>query len=211
MTEMKGVSMLRGIMAGSVVVLTEDGSGKPIMETDQIDPPEGYRAVPKWIETQTSIAKVWELEPIEGTAQDAAVRLTMLQAQSLPDDAALSFVALYPEWVAGETYAAEQRVKYKGVLYKVLQGHVSQADWAPDTAASLFAKVLLGQDGNEPADGSCAEWEQPGSTNGYSKGDRVAHNGKLWESQVDNNTWEPGGAGVYENIWKEVRDESETA
>ena len=29
------------------------------------------------------------------------------------------------------------------------------------------------------------EWEQPGSTNGYSKGDKVTHNGKTWESLVD--------------------------
>ena len=47
------------------------------------------------------------------------------------------------------------------------------------------------------------EWEQPGSTNGYSKGDKVTHNGKTWESLVDNNVWEPGVIGT-ESLWKEV-------
>ena len=43
------------------------------------------------------------------------------------------------------------------------------------------------------------EWEQPDSTNPYSKGDKVTHNGKTWVSDVDNNVWEPGVYG-----WSEV-------
>lgn len=43
------------------------------------------------------------------------------------------------------------------------------------------------------------EWEQPGSTNPYAKGDKVMHNGKTWQSTTDNNVWEPGVYG-----WEEV-------
>lgn len=33
-------------------------------------------------------------------------------------------------------------------------------------------------------------------------GSKVTHNGVKYISQVDNNFWEPGAPGVYENIWK---------
>ena len=43
------------------------------------------------------------------------------------------------------------------------------------------------------------EWVQPDSTNSYSKGDKVTHNGKTWVSDIDNNVWEPG---VY--VWTDA-------
>ena len=42
------------------------------------------------------------------------------------------------------------------------------------------------------------DWS-PGS---WAKDVKVKHKGKIWLSMVDNNTWEPGAAGVYESIWK---------
>lgn len=199
--------MLYGTLIGeNIVLLSDEEHGKPIVEAVEPFVPENYMGKCSWTDVGTQITQTWEIVPIEGTAQDAALRLTMLQAQSLPDEAALEFVALYPEWIAGESYAAGQRVKYKGTLYKVLQGHVSQADWAPDAAPSLFAKVLPGQEGNEPEEGY-GEWVQPDSTNGYSLGDRVSHNGKIWESIFDgSNVWEPGAVGT-EALWKDITDE----
>lgn len=39
----------------------------------------------------------------------------------------------------------------------------------------------------------------------YRKGDVVKHNGKVWISTTPIlNSWEPGGVGVYENVWKEL-------
>lgn len=199
--------MIYGSLAGGVLVVSNDPSrGKPVAMTAQPDVPEGYTARYSWMDEGVSIVQTWELAPVEGTVQEAALRLSMLQARSLPDAAALEFVALYPEWIAGETYAVGDRVKYRGVLYKVLQGHISQADWAPDAAPSLFAKVLLGQEGNEPEDGY-AEWEQPDSTNGYSTGDRVLHNGHLWESIVDSNVDEPGTDNGFR--WKDLGEFAE--
>ena len=44
-----------------------------------------------------------------------------------------------------------------------------------------------------------APWEQPtGAHNAYMVGDVQTHNGKTWESTVDNNVWEPGVSG-----WRE--------
>lgn len=114
-------------------------------------------------------------------------------AQSLPDETALEAVELYPKWESGVFYDAGLRVRYDNVLYTVITSHMTQSDWTPDAAPSLFAKVLIPDPGVIPA------WEQPDSTNAYSKGDKVTHNGKTWVSEVDNNVWEPGVYG-----WDEI-------
>ena len=108
-------------------------------------------------------------------------------AQNLDDETALEAVSFFPTW-SGDSVAYKSgiRVKYEGILYKVLQDHTSQADWTPTGAPSLFTKVLI-EDPNV-----VSEWVQPDSTNPYSKGDKVSHNSKTWVSDVDNNVWEPG-------------------
>lgn len=116
-----------------------------------------------------------------------------LGSQSLPDDTALEASALFPSWASGAVYAADQRVRYGGVLYRCLQGHTSQSGWMPAAAPSLWAKVLIPDADMIPA------WEQPGSTNPYMQGDKVTHNGKTWVSTLDNNVWAPGVFG-----WDEV-------
>lgn len=108
---------------------------------------------------------------------------------SATDEQALSVPVLYPAWRSGVEYVTGQRVLHGGVLYKVLQDHTSQDDWTPDAAPSLFARVLI------PDATAIPEWEQPDSTNPYSKGDKVTHNGKTWASDIDNNVWEPGVYG----------------
>lgn len=113
--------------------------------------------------------------------------------ESATDEQALSVPVLYPAWRSGVDYVSGQRVLHGGVLYKTLQDHTSQDDWTPDVANSLFAKVLI------PGETVIPEWEQPDSTNPYSAGDKVTHNGKTWVSDVDNNVWEPGVYG-----WTEI-------
>ena len=113
----------------------------------------------------------------------------------LTDEVALEVVTLFPEWTIDTVYEVDTRVKYNGVLYRCLAAHTSQADWTPDAAASLFAKVLI------PDENTIYAWEQPDSTNPYMTGDKVTHNGKTWISNVDNNVWEPGVYG-----WDEVAE-----
>ena len=115
--------------------------------------------------------------------------------QSLDDSTALESVTLFQAWEPGKSYSAGERVSYGGILYSVLQAHTSQDTWTPTAAPSLFAQVLIPDPDNPP------EWIQPDSTNPYAAGDRVTHNGKLWESTVDNNVWEPGVYG-----WTEVTE-----
>jgi len=125
------------------------------------------------------------------------LRAAILEAsESLSDADAIGVPELFKSWKPGQQYAVGERVQDKGILYKVLIAHTSQADWAPDAAPSLFARVLI------PDPDVIPEWVQPDSTNPYMKGDRVRYNGKIWESTVDNNVWVPGTGG----LWVEVTE-----
>ena len=126
---------------------------------------------------------------------EEVVRLTIaktINSIAIEDETALRMVEYYP---APDTasYAAGDRIQYNGKLYKCLQAHTAQADWNPVDAPSLWAEVLAGQDGT-----AIGEWVQPDSTNPYMRGDKVNYNGKLYESEVDNNVWEPGVYGWVE-------------
>ena len=115
-------------------------------------------------------------------------------AESMNDEEALESKDLFPLWRENVDYEDGTRVRYEGTLYKCLQPHTSQPLWSPNNATSLFAEVLAGQEGTE-----IDEWKQPDSTNPYMLGDKVYHVGKLWESIIDFNVWEPGVYG-----WEEV-------
>lgn len=125
--------------------------------------------------------------------------MAKISAEEITDDEqALKVADLYDLWSGdGVAYKTGKYLLYKDILYKVLQNHTSQADWTPETASSLYAKVLT-----DPV-GKVLPWEQPQSTNPYKKGDRVTHKGKTWESLVDSNVWEPGAIGS-ESLWKEI-------
>lgn len=112
---------------------------------------------------------------------------------SLPDEDALDAVELFQAWQANHQYAAGERVRWPGGLYRCIQGHMSQAGWTPDAAPSLWARVLI------PDPEQIPDWIRPDSTNPYAKGNKVRHNGKVWISTIDGNVWEPGIYG-----WEEV-------
>lgn len=119
-------------------------------------------------------------------------------AETLDDDAALEAVELFPYWRVDTEYTTGKKVRYLGVLYKVLQNHTSQADWTPDTAVSLYARVLTSET-------EILVWEQPDSTNPYMKGDIVYYpdlEGSIYESTMDNNVWSPSS---YPAAWALVQ------
>lgn len=61
--------------------------------------------------------------------------------ESLDEREAADAVMLFPAWHAGRNYAAGDRVRYNGKLYRVVQGHVSQAHWTPDVVPALYQEV----------------------------------------------------------------------
>ena len=131
------------------------------------------------------------------TREKALQLRTMIEkaSVSLEDADALGAMELFPVWQTNIDYAAGDRVRYGGVLYRCLQGHEAQDTWTPADAPSLWARVLI------PDPGEIPEWEQPDSTNPYMKGDRVRFAGKIYESLVDNNVWSPAD---YPAGWKIV-------
>lgn len=167
----------------------------------------------KWQEAEIQEISAEELKALEDAIEAAVqeqmaaeakrqltmeevVRLTIaktINAITIEDETALRMVEFYPKWDSGVAYTAGYRIQYNGKLYKCLQAHTAQADWNPVDAPSLWAEVLAGQDGTE-----IGEWVQPNSTNPYMRGDRVSYNGKIYESEVDNNVWAPGVYGWVE-------------
>lgn len=114
------------------------------------------------------------------------------------DDISLQVPNLYPTWKIEQSYNVGDRVLYNDILYKVLQSHTSQESWIPTESPSLFAKVLI------PDEDTIPDWEQPDSTNGYSKGDKVKYKDKVYESLIDNNIWAPD---AYPAGWQEITTE----
>lgn len=125
------------------------------------------------------------LEISSSEAKDFRENLDLVITE-LTDEDAEKVKILYPKWSGnGIEYIKDERIRYKGILYRTLQTHISQPSWDPINATSLFDLVI------KPTVGP-TDWIQPGSTNGYMAGDLVIHNGIIYESLVDNNVWEPG-------------------
>lgn len=110
---------------------------------------------------------------------------------SADDATALNAISFYPHWTEGLSVAVNDRYQRNGVLYKCVQAHTTQVDWAPDLTPALWVVVSLEE---------FPEWVQPtGAHDAYNKGDKVTHNGVKYVSDVDANVWEPGvhGWSVY--------------
>ena len=105
-------------------------------------------------------------------------------AVSLNDADALQVPTIFPKWSADVTYSVDERVEHGDTLYRCVQAHTSQSDWAPNVTQALWTIVSLEE---------YPEWVQPlGSHDAYAMGDKVSHNDKHWQSTANNNVWEPG-------------------
>lgn len=118
-------------------------------------------------------------------------RALQMFAKSLDDEKAMEVAYMYDPWELGKSYNVGDFLTYgvNGVgdpqLYKVVQAHTSQADWTPNTAASLYVAIGLDEQGYPV-------WSQPtGAHDAYNKGDVVDHNGTLYESLIDGNVYSP--------------------
>lgn len=110
---------------------------------------------------------------------------------NLTDEEALEGIELFPSWKSDTDYIYNNRVKYNGELYKMIQPtHHSQDDWTPDIAVSIWVKI------DDPSI-EWPEWKQPtGAHDAYEAGAKVSHNGKHWiNTYGDGNSWEPGVYG----------------
>ena len=135
-------------------------------------------------------------EQLSGEQKAARVMFRALaQTDVIKQTDALDNAGMFPVWadrVSTDVKAGEY-LRHNDGLYRVKQAHKIRAHYPPSTAtAALYSKVTM--------PGEVIDWS-PGS---WDIDVKVRHKGKIWISKVPNNTWEPGGAGVYDNIWKEV-------
>lgn len=122
-------------------------------------------------------------------------------AASLTDEQAMEVATIYDHWIVGKVYAVGDFVLYgensvgDPQLYKVVQAHTSQADWTPDTVASLYVAIGLDESGYPV-------WSKPtGAHDAYNTGDIVNYNGTLYKSLVDGNVYSPS---EYPSGWEVV-------
>ena len=81
--------------------------------------------------------------------QEMIVR-QQINTLAVDDATALRMVAYYPEWTAGTTYAAGDRLVYNGDLYKVLQAHTAQSTWLPGAGTeSMYTRIDEQHDGTK--------------------------------------------------------------
>lgn len=107
----------------------------------------------------------------------------------ISDDDAVNYVDLFPAWDGNKSYSVGDRVRCGKKLFKCLTAHTAQPTWSPTAAPSLWART------DDPTV-EWPDWVQPtGSSDAYTTGAKVTHDGMHWVSEVDNNTWEPGVYG----------------
>jgi hypothetical protein len=119
----------------------------------------------------------------------------MVLANKLTEAEAKAIAGLFQPWKIGEAVEIGTLRQYSRDLYKCVQAHTTQADWTPDVTPALW-KI-------KSAPGVIPVWPQPDSTNPYMIGDKVTYNGRIYESTIDDNVWEPGAVGS-ETLWEEV-------
>lgn len=106
----------------------------------------------------------------------------------IPDESAVDAMTLFRKWEPDLQVYTDQRLQHIGKLYKVVQAHTTQPGWEPDKTPALFTEIA------KP--GEIPEWRQPtGVQDAYQTGDKVRHSGQVWESEVNDNVWEPGVYG----------------
>lgn len=96
------------------------------------------------------------------TEQEVSRMLITAQINTLSvnDNTAVRMREFYPEWEAGQAYAAGYKVQHNGKLWKCNEpGHTSQAGWEPSVnAASLWTEICETNDGTQydpiPYDGN---------------------------------------------------------
>lgn len=85
-----------------------------------------------------AMRKKESIPEVQKEIQSAMVAVAQIQAQNLTDSQALGVQAIYPEWSGDSVaYSKDYKAQKDGVLYKCVQAHTSQSDWAPGVAPSL--------------------------------------------------------------------------
>lgn len=101
----------------------------------------------------------------------------------LTDEQAETVTVLFSKWESNVSYSVGDRVQYEGLLYKCVQAHTSQDDWAPDITPALWTRTSTDE---------WPEWVQPtGAQDAYNIGDKVTYKGEHYISLINANVYSP--------------------
>lgn len=101
----------------------------------------------------------------------------------LTDEEAETVTVLFSKWDSNVSYSVGDRVQYEGLLYKCVQAHTSQDDWAPDITPALWTRTSTDE---------WPEWVQPtGAQDAYNIGDKVTYKGEHYISLINANVYSP--------------------
>lgn len=131
---------LMGEVVGPSVRLATDGGGKPVVETDPPEAPEGFEATYTLVENDGRIEQVWSVEP-RSRGEDT-IAVAAMAARELGDADAVRVPLLFGTWYVGVAeYAAGERVERKGRLYRCLQTHQPRLGTEPEATPSLWEAI----------------------------------------------------------------------
>lgn len=131
---------LMGVSVGPSVRLATDGGGKPVVETDPPEVPEGFAATYTLADSGERIEQVWSVEP-RSRGEDA-LAVAAMAARELDDTDAAKVPLLFGAWHVGVAeYAAGERVERGGSLYRCLQTHQPRLGTEPEATPSLWERI----------------------------------------------------------------------
>lgn len=117
----------------------------------------------------------------------------MAEAGAIDETTVTEHIDVFAKWQPGvsvkegayRTFGQNEQVE----LYRCLQAHTTQEGWEPTAAPALWKRA-----GDPNAE--WPDWSQPiCARDAYDAAAKVAHLGKHWISDIDNNVWEPGVYG----------------
>ena len=183
----------------------KDAGYKPVIDSKPGYDVETEDAVfVNYVDTGIYIRAMYKVEKIEPTEEEQLIEQTNKAMEllninfnhlipNLTDEQALVMPLLFPKWRKDVEYKVNNRVRYLGKIYKVLQDHTSQEGLEPDVNVDLFEKITKKVvDDNEQTE--ILEWKKCDVTNPYMKGDKVSYKGKIYISDIDINLTTPGKA-----------------
>lgn len=104
------------------------------------------------------------------------------------------------QWAVGVDYAVDDKVLYNGELWKCVQAHTSQSDWAPGVAQALWSHPGPSQGGGSGGAGPTA-WA---AQTAYAVGDQVTYQGTTYsclQAHTSQVGWEPPNVPA---LWQPV-------
>lgn len=190
-----------GNQAGLIVAFRESSNSATYYDGDSVE--EAMKHFHLYLKDNTIYSESEDAIALENLGIKSSEASEMREAlngvlSSISDEQAEKMSILFPSWKIDTNYSVDERIRYNGKMYRVLQAHKSQSDWTPDVAVSLFATLLVSVEPDK-----IEEWIQPDSTNAYMTGDKVLYEGYVYESLIDNNIWSPAN---YPAGWKLINE-----